>query len=323
MDIITILKPRCTGRRIVFPESQEDRILLAAWRAVQEGLCAPIFIGAQEDLARQCTALGIPTEGWFTSLLPENAPLNDYAEELTASGIDPTAARFLLEEPLFFGAMLVRLGQADAMVAGYVAESGEVINAATMFVGLEESITAPSSCFLFEIPGFQGSQGELLFYADCGLQIEPTVDELASTAILTARSARQLLNWEPRVALLSFSTKGSAEHPRTERLAQVLELIRTQEPELLVDGEMQADAALCPEVAAKKIPNGSPVAGRANILIFPSLEAGNIAYKLTQRLTGATAYGPILQGFRRPVCDLSRGSSVEDIIGVIAIASVM
>ena len=323
MDIVKILKPRCTGRRVVLPESQEDRILLAARRAAQEGLCAPILIGAREDLARRCAALGIPAEGWFTSLLPEEAPLDEYAKELAESGLDPTAARFLLEEPLFFGAMLVRLGQADAMVAGYVAESGEVINAASMFVGLEEGVSAPSSYFLFEIPGFQGPEGELLLYADCGLQIEPTEEELASTAILTARSARRLLNWEPRVALLSFSTKGSAEHPRTERLGRVLELIREREPELLADGEMQADAALCPEVAAKKIPEGSPVSGRANVLIFPTLEAGNIAYKLTQRLTGAAAYGPILQGFRRPVCDLSRGSSVEDITGVIAIASVM
>ena len=160
-------------------------------------------------------------------------------------------------------------------------------------------------------------------YADCGFQIEPSEEELASIAALTARSAQRLLGWEPRVALLSFSTKGSAEHPRTERLARVLELVRSREPKLLIDGEMQADAALCPEVAAKKIPEGSPVAGRANVLIFPSLEAGNIAYKLTQRLTGATAYGPILQGFRKPVCDLSRGSSVEDILGVFAIAAVM
>lgn len=323
MNLVNILKPRCTGRRIVLPEGVQDRIITAAWQAQQQGLCRPILIGASDPIAAQCAAMGIPKQGWYDRTDPTEAPLDEYADTLASQGIDRTAARFLLEEPLFYGAMLVQLGQADAMVAGYVSESGEVINAASMFIGMEDEVESPSSFFLFEIPGFHGPEGALLMYADCGFQIEPSEEELASIAALTARSAQRLLGWEPRVALLSFSTKGSAEHPRTERLARVLELVRSREPKLLIDGEMQADAALCPEVAAKKIPEGSPVAGRANVLIFPSLEAGNIAYKLTQRLTGATAYGPILQGFRKPVCDLSRGSSVEDILGVIAIAAVM
>jgi len=209
------------------------------------------------------------------------------------------------------------------MVAGLVSESGEVINAASLIVGLQENVTAPSSFFLLEIPGYQGSEGNMLVYADCGLQIEPTEEELADIAILTARSIHDLLGWQPRIAMLSFSTKGSAQHPRSEFVKKALSIAKEKNPDLLIDGEMQADAALSGEVAVKKMPGGSSICGDANILIFPNLDAGNIAYKLTQRLTGGKAYGPILQGFRKPVCDLSRGSGVEDILGVTAIASVM
>ena len=323
MNIMEFLKNKFTNRSIIFPEGQERNIIHAAYLARQKGICRPWLVGDNRVIGQVCATLDIPAEGWYTGMSPEEDDLSGCIAQLTAEGMNESVAEFLLNQPLYYAAMMVRTGKADAMVAGFVAESGEVINAAAMMVGLAEGVSSPSSYFLFEIPDFLGREGNMLVYADCGLQIEPTEEQLADIAVLTARSVHNLLGWEPRVAMLSFSTKGSAEHPRSERVQNALAIARQKAPRLLIDGEMQADAALSMNVAEKKIPGGSPVAGQANILIFPDLDAGNIAYKLTQRLTGGTAYGPILQGFKKPVCDLSRGSSVEDILGVTSIAAVM
>ena len=323
MKLLELLERKFTQRKIVFPEGQERSIVHASYLAYQKGICRPCLVGEKQVIKSICSELGIPPEDWYESVSPSHDDLEPFIRQLIEDGMNEQVAGFLLGEPLYYGAMLLRVGLADGMVAGFVAASGEVISAASMIVGLQEGVTAPSSYFLFEVPGFQGSEGNMLAYADCGFQIEPTEEELADIAILTARSIHRLLGWQPRVAMLSFSTKGSAEHPRSERVKKALSIAREKAPDLLIDGEMQADAALTKEVAEKKIPDGSSVGGEANILIFPDLDAGNIAYKLTQRLTGATAYGPILQGFKKPVCDLSRGSGVEDILGVTAIASVM
>lgn len=323
MDIMALLGDTCrrNNRKVIFPEGEERNIIQAAHKASKNGICRPWLIGERQVITGVCHSLGIDEEGWYECSLPEEDELEKYVDVLCTDKMDKLTVQFLLEQPLYYASMMVRAQRADAMVAGLVTESGEVVSAGTMIVGLAEGVSAPSSYFLFEIPTFYGSEGNMLVYADGGVQIEPDAEHLAEIAVLTAVNIEKLLGWQPRVALLSFSTKGSAEHARTEKVKKALEIAKEKAPWLTIDGEMQGDAALCPEVAAKKIPSGSPVAGRANILIFPDLDAGNISYKLTQRLTGATAYGPILQGFKRPVFDLSRGSSSEDILGVICIAS--
>ena len=214
--------------------------------------------------------------------------------------------------------MLLSRGDVDAMVAGATKPTGHVVSAASLTVGLDDSISQPSSFFLMILPG---PPERLLVFADCALKVDPNPEELAEIAILTSRSTLNLLDLHPRVALLSFSTYGSAKHARVEKIKKTLEIIRFREPDLLVDGELQLDAALYPEVAERKCPD-SPLRGDANVLILPDLDSGNIGYKLTQYLGGAQAVGPVTQGFRKPVNDLSRGASVKDIVLLTAISSI-
>ncbi|MDF1545077.1 MAG: phosphotransacetylase, partial [bacterium] len=227
-----------------------------------------------------------------------------------------------IKSPLFFGAMLVRHDLADASVAGSVNTTGDVLRAAIQVIGLKEGINTVSSCFMMTVPEFNGEKNKVFLYADGAVVPNPTAEQLASIAASTADTMKNLLGVDPTVALLSFSTKGSAKHDDVSKVQEAYAILKETKPDFPFDGELQVDAAIVPKIANSKAP-GSPVAGNANVLIFPDLDAGNIAYKLTQRLAGASATGPIIQGLAKPANDLSRGCSVEDIVDVTAIATLM
>lgn len=231
-------------------------------------------------------------------------------------------AELIAKKPLFFSALAVASGEAEGMVAGAVHASGDVIAVSKEIIGLQKGVSVPSSFFLMDTHGNHGEKGNIL-YADASVNPNPDPKELADIAVVSGNTAKTLFDWEPRVALLSFSTKGSAEHPDVDKVVKATDLAKKKAKNIYLDGELQADTALVKPVAEKKMGSGlGDVAGKANVLIFPDLDAGNIAYKLTQRLAGAKAYGPILQGFKKPVSDLSRGVSAEDIYGIIALLCV-
>lgn len=225
------------------------------------------------------------------------------------------------EDAISRGATMLTSGETDVMVAGIDHPTKDVLRAGLKIVGLAPDIRYASSFFVIDIPQFQGGEHGLLFFADCGMNIQPNAEQLAAIAMTSADSAASL-GWEPRVAMLSYSTKGSAGGDSVELVTQALRLVKTERPDILIDGELQLDAAIVPAIGQKKSPN-SPVAGRANVLVFPDLDSGNIAYKLAEHLAGGHAYGPILQGFARPISDLSRGSSADDVIGATLITASM
>jgi len=307
---------RIRGRslRVVLPEGRDSRILAAARRLKDEGIGEPILLGDREELDQAAAAAQLRLDD-LTVIHPTASEwLESYVDNYARNrGLESPIAERIVKRPLYFAGMMVAQQHADAMVAGATLPTAAIIGAAVLTVGLADGVQTPSSFFLMNLPGAGVRGGRMLIYADCALNIDPTAAQLADIAVASAESARQLLEEPPRVAMLSFSSQGSAAHPLVTRVTEALALVRQKSGNICIDGEFQADTALVPAIAATKLKQPSPVAGQANVLIFPDLNSGNIAYKLTEHLAGAEAIGPILQGFKHPISDLSRAASVEAI----------
>jgi phosphate acetyltransferase len=317
-----IKKAKKNPQKIVLAEGEEERTIKAAVTCLNEGIAIPVFLGNPEKINMIAQASGVSVKD-IEIIDPETSPeLERYTYIYIGSRggrhITPKMADRLLKKSLYFGAMMAGVGDARGMVAGCISLTATVLKASQLMVGLDDNISAPSSFFVMSVPDCPYGENGNFIYADAGANTNPTSSELAEIAILSARNAQVLLGWEPRVAMLSFSTKGSAAHELVDKVIEATRLAKEMAPDLLIDGEFQFDAAIVPSVAERKVKDESKVAGKANILIFPDLNAGNIGYKMTQYLARAEAYGPLLQGFKVPINDLSRGASVDDIIGVMA-----
>jgi len=321
-----IKKAQQADGKIVLPEGQDPRVVTAANKITEENVAEVIVLGTPEEIADSCKEAGI-TEQKFTALDHTTSDLlTPYAEEFCEirkkKNLSMEKSLTYMQNRIFFGAMMVKKGDADGMIAGSIASTGDMLRASFSVIGTAEGIKTGSSCFVMDLVNPSPAGDTTLVYADCAVNPDPNAEQLVDIAFATAQTTKALLGIQPKVAFLSFSTKNSAQHATLDKVKEATKLakerIEATGADILLDGELQADSAIVPGVAAKKCPD-SPLKGSANIIVFPDLNSGNICYKLTERLAGAKAYGPILQGLAKPVNDLSRGCSADDIFGVAAI----
>ncbi|MFY1613402.1 phosphate acetyltransferase [Macellibacteroides fermentans] len=322
-DIIT--RAKANKQRIVLPEGTEERTLRAADKLLADGVASIILIGNKTEISQLAASYGLTNIDLATIVDPLNHEKKEaYADLLfqlrQKKGMTPEKAAVLVENPLYLGCLMIKAGDADGEIAGAQNTTGDVLRPALQIVKTAPGISCVSGAFLMFLKDKSYGDNGLLVFADCAVMPNPTAAELAQIAVSTAQTTRDIVGADPKVAMLSFSTKGSASHEMVDKVVEATRLAKEMAPDLKIDGELQADAAIVDVVAAQKAP-GSEIAGKANVLVFPTLEVGNIAYKLVQRLAGAQAVGPILQGIAAPVNDLSRGCSVDDIYKMVAIAA--
>lgn len=327
MDIMSQIyeKARSNPQRVAFSECTETKILQAVQECLDRGLIVPVLVGDPAQIKETAAAAGLGLDGAvFFDTTDEPAMdklINAYLERsqvLSAKSLK----RKTKADPMFTAMLLLALDRVDCSFAGLVHTTGDVISAGNLIVGLKQGVVTPSSIGIFDIPGHDGPEGSLLAFGDSAVCTNPSPEELASIAISACNTVKELMDWEPRCALLSYSTDGSAESEMVDKVREAVRIAREQRPDLLIDGEFQLDAAIVPAVAAKKVKRESAVAGRANIIIWPDINAGNIGVKLVQQFAHADAYGPLLQGFSKIVCDCSRSAPVSELVGNIAMAAV-
>ena len=316
-------KAKKNPKIIVLPEGEEPRMIKAAETIINEGFASLILLGREENIKSKARELGVDLSNKIQIINPKDSEkLKEYAESYYQlrknKGVSSDEAYQLLENPLYFGALMVYHDDADGLVAGSINATGDVFRPALQTIKTAPGINIVSSSFVMVVPDCPYGEKGIMVFADCALNPEPNAEQLADVAIASAATGKALVGFEPKVAMLSFSTKGSGKHPLVDKVIEATKIAKEKKPELLIDGELQADAALIPSIGERKAPN-SKIAGKANVLIFPDLHSGNIAYKLIERLAKAEAIGPISQGMKKPVNDLSRGCSAEDIVNVVAI----
>ena len=323
MSLITTLieKAKQNPKRIALPECEADKTLLAARRVLDEGIGTPVLVNDPAVISETAARVGVSTDGMeivdVTDETVRDAIVAKYMSYPKLM-LSEKGAKRKMKNPMYYAMIMEAVGDVDCTFCGHVNTTGDVLVAAQQCIGMQDGVDVPSIFALTEIPGFEGPEGNLIALADCGLNAEPAADELASIAIATCDNIKALMGWEPRCAFLSFSTLGSGSAAVVDKTNEAIRIARERRPDLKIDGEFQLDAAIVPEVAAKKIKRPSDVAGRANILIFPELTSANIGIKMIQLFAKGKGYGHTLSGFAKPVADSSRGSSVEEIVGDIA-----
>lgn len=327
MKFIEQIKQRAKKdiKTIILPEAEDKRVLEAASKVAKEGFANIILLGDKEQIEKDSSKYNLDLSKIKIIDVNSSDKKQDYANKLyelrKAKGLTLDEAKKLIEEPIYFGMMMLKNNKADGLVSGAAHSTANTLRPALQILKTAPNTKLVSAFFIMCVPNCEYGEHGNFVYGDCGLNQNPTADELSEIAISSAKSFEDLVQSEPKVAMLSYSTYGSAKSELTEKVIEATKLVKEKLPNLLVDGELQVDAAIIPEISKSKAP-GSPIEGNANVLIFPDLDAGNIGYKLTQRLAKAEAYGPLCQGIAKPVNDLSRGCSAEDIVGVVAITSV-